>query len=137
MGRPTFTIAEFQRRMEIVAQSHELGIPLILGPDARTGITYDDFAYGAVCTCEQVYRPWPALRSSTSTATRALGIADTTGSLVAGLDADVIAVDGDPLADITSVQRVAFVLRQGAANRASGTGGIAPSRAGGPRLGVG
>ena len=36
-----------------------------------------------------------------------------TGTLEAGKEADVIAVDGDPLADITALSRVAFVMARG------------------------
>ena len=38
---------------------------------------------------------------------------DTIGSLAPGLEADIIALDGDPLQDITAVRRVAFVMRGG------------------------
>ena len=42
-----------------------------------------------------------------------MGLKDTTGSLAAGLEADIVALDGDPLQDITAVRRVAFVMRSG------------------------
>jgi imidazolonepropionase-like amidohydrolase len=38
---------------------------------------------------------------------------DQVGSIAPGLQADIIAVDGDPLTDITAVRRVVFVMRSG------------------------
>jgi imidazolonepropionase-like amidohydrolase len=112
----------FQRRMEIVARLHELGVPLIIGSDAPArGVAHDDFAYGLVLHVRAGVPAMAAIRSATSTAAKALGIAHATGSLVPGLDADVIAADGDPLADITCVQRVAFVLRRGVVVRSRET----------------
>ena len=43
----------------------------------------------------------------------ALGMADQIGAIAPGLEADIIAIDGDPLKDITSVRRVAFVMKGG------------------------
>jgi len=37
----------------------------------------------------------------------------TIGTLTAGYEADIVALDGDPLADITAVTRVAFVMKGG------------------------
>ncbi len=53
------------------------------------------------------------LRSATSRAAEGLQIGDVTGALRPGLAADVIAVRGNPLEDITAVQRVGFVMKEG------------------------
>ncbi|MCI0434928.1 MAG: amidohydrolase family protein [Gemmatimonadetes bacterium] len=54
-----------------------------------------------------------AIRSATSVAARSLGLEHEIGSIADGMMADVIAVEGDPLQDITALQRVVFVMRAG------------------------
>jgi len=54
-----------------------------------------------------------ALVSANSLAAEAMGMADQIGSIAPGLQADIIALDGDPLKDITAVRRVVFVMKGG------------------------
>jgi imidazolonepropionase-like amidohydrolase len=58
-------------------------------------------------------RPMDALVSATSGAARALGLEARIGAVAPGLDADLIAVEGDPSRDVGALRRVAFVMRQG------------------------
>ena len=57
--------------------------------------------------------PAKVITSATSLAAEAIGIGQQTGSLEAGKQADVIIVDGDPLTDITALQRVETVFKGG------------------------
>jgi imidazolonepropionase-like amidohydrolase len=57
--------------------------------------------------------PMQAIRSATVVASELMGWQDRVGALEAGRYADVIAVDGDPLEDITELERVAFVMKGG------------------------
>jgi imidazolonepropionase-like amidohydrolase len=57
--------------------------------------------------------PLAAIRSATSEAAALLGMQDRVGSLEAGKLADVVAVPGDPLADITQLEKVTFVMKDG------------------------
>jgi imidazolonepropionase-like amidohydrolase len=54
-----------------------------------------------------------AIVSATSLAAESLALERQLGALAPGLQADIIAVDGDPLLDITSLRRVTFVMRGG------------------------
>jgi len=58
-------------------------------------------------------KPVDALKSATSVNAELFGISDRLGTLTAGKLADVIAVPGDPLADITATERVFFVMKEG------------------------
>jgi len=57
--------------------------------------------------------PMQAIRSGTSGAAELLGWSDKMGTVEAGKWADLVAVAGDPLKDITELQRVKFVVKGG------------------------
>ena len=57
--------------------------------------------------------PMAAITSATSLAAESLGLADRTGTLAPNYDADLIAVAGDPLKDISALERVVFVMKGG------------------------
>ena len=54
-----------------------------------------------------------ALRTGTTAAAELLGWSDKMGTIEAGKWADLVAVSGDPLKDITELQRVKFVMKSG------------------------
>ena len=58
--------------------------------------------------------PMQALRSATATAAELLGMQDKIGSLEPGKFADGVAVPSDPIADITQMEKVNFVMKSGA-----------------------
>lgn len=57
--------------------------------------------------------PMDAIVAATSLAAESIGMKDRIGTLAPGMEADVIAVDGDPLTDITALRRVVFVMKAG------------------------
>ncbi|MNW16097.1 hypothetical protein D3C71_2148330 [compost metagenome] len=57
--------------------------------------------------------PATAIEAATVNAADLLGLADEVGVLAPGKRADVIAVAGDPLTDVTTLKTVAFVMRDG------------------------
>lgn len=88
------------------------GVKIVFGTDAVAG------AHGLnveelIARVEAGQRPEDALVSATSRAAESLGLGDRIGSLAPGLEADLIAVAGDPFRDITSLRRVTFVMVQG------------------------
>jgi len=54
-----------------------------------------------------------AIVSATSASADALGMGDRIGTIAAGYQADLVAVRGDPLSDITTVRNVVFVMKGG------------------------
>jgi imidazolonepropionase-like amidohydrolase len=80
-----------------------------IGPSKRHGLVpmavVDLVACGASAA--------DALASATGLAARACGLQRRTGRLAAGLDADLLLVDGDPLSDVTALQRPRAVLSRG------------------------
>ncbi len=75
---------------------------------------------GRVQHCGQT--PMAALVSANAVAAEALGMADQLGKLAPGFEADIIALDGDPLKDLTAVRRVVFVMRGGVVSKWVGVG---------------
>ena len=57
--------------------------------------------------------PAQAIRSATATAAELLGMQDSTGTIEPGKQADIVAVPGDPLADVTTMEKVDFVMKGG------------------------
>lgn len=66
--------------------------------------------------------PAQALQSATVGAARLLGVADRPGQLVPGALADIVAVPGDPLADVSALCWIDFVMQAGRVRRAPGAG---------------
>jgi imidazolonepropionase-like amidohydrolase len=89
------------------------GLKIVYGTDAVAGAhgrNAEDFIH-RVRDCG--VDPMAAMISANSLGAEALGMADQIGSIAPGLQADIIAIDGDPLKDITSVRNVAFVMKGG------------------------
>ena len=90
----------------------EAGVLVAFGTDAGVfphGTNGGEFAL----MVENGMEPMAAIVSATSAAADLLGLADEIGTLEAGKLADIVAVRGDPLSDITVMQRVEFVMKAG------------------------
>ena len=94
------------------AKAYKKGVSIAFGTDAavfRHGENAKEFGY----MVDAGMPPMEAIISATSTNARILGQADKFGSLKAGLLADIVAVPGDPLKDITVTTRANFVMKEG------------------------
>lgn len=94
------------------AQAYRAGVNIVFGTD--TGVSaHGDNAQEFALMVEGGMPPMDAIRSATSVAAAFLGIDDRVGSVQAGRTADLIGVRGDPLKDITVLERVEFVMKDG------------------------
>jgi imidazolonepropionase-like amidohydrolase len=88
-------------------------VKIIFGTDAVAGAHGHNAEEFIVRVQQGGQKPMDAIVSATSASAEALGLADRIGSIAPGMEADLVAVDGNPLEDITAVRRVVFVMRGG------------------------
>ena len=121
LGTPGYTAEGFAAMEKILPLDRELvqhaartpGLKIVFGTDAVAG------AHGR--NAEEIIDrvrdcgldPMTVMVSANSLGAEALGLGDQIGSILPGMQADIIALDGDPLKDITAVRRVVFVMKGG------------------------
>jgi imidazolonepropionase-like amidohydrolase len=96
-----------------IKKAMQAGVKIALGTDAAVyphGLNAHEFD---VYVNQLGMKPLAAIQTGTLNAADLMGWADRTGALDVGKWADIIAVRGDPLVDITVLQHVAFVMKSG------------------------
>jgi imidazolonepropionase-like amidohydrolase len=98
---------------ETFRRAMKAGVKIAFGTDAGgfawTVNPAKEFAY----MVKWGMTPAQALRSATASAAELLGWSDQVGSIEAGKFADIVAVPGDPLADVSQLEKVDFVMKGG------------------------
>ncbi len=89
------------------------GVKMPMGTDAVAGAHGQNAREIVARVKEGGQKPMDAIIGATSLAAESLRLQNTIGSVAPGLEADLVAVDGDPLQDITALRRVVFVMRAG------------------------
>jgi imidazolonepropionase-like amidohydrolase len=89
------------------------GVKMPMGTDAVAGAHGQNAREIIVRVREGGQKPMDAILGATAVAAESMRLQQTIGSLAPGLEADIVAVDGDPLQDITALRRVAFVMKGG------------------------
>lgn len=89
------------------------GLKVVFGSDALAGSHGRNAEEFVDRVLNSGMHPMRAMISANSLAADALGMSDQIGSIAPGLQADIIALDGDPLKDILAVRRVVFVMKGG------------------------
>lgn len=95
-----------------VTRSKALGVPVAFGTDAGVfdhGRNAGEFAL----LVKFGLTPREAVASATTVAATALGMEKEIGRIAVGYSADIIAVDGDPLTDVTTLEKVEWVMARG------------------------
>ena len=95
------------------AKALKAGVWIVMGSDAVAGY-HGGNAKEIEWMVKNGMTPAQALRATTTDAAELLGWQDRVGTIEIGKLADLIAVTGDPLKDITELQRVKFVMKDGA-----------------------
>ena len=102
-----------ERALRTTRLLHEAGVPLLAGSDAG-GIflhmpgrsLHEELSF----LVEAGLSPLDALRAATINAARALGEEERRGSVAVGKVADLVLLEGSPLADVTNIQRIRWVM---------------------------
>lgn len=121
LGTPGYTEEGFAAMQRVLSLNHELvqraskvpGLKIVFGTDAVAGAHGRNAEEFIDRVRDAGVDPMAAMVSANSLAAEAVGMADQIGSIAPGLQADIIAIDGDPLKDITAVRRVVFVMKSG------------------------
>jgi imidazolonepropionase-like amidohydrolase len=94
------------------ANAYKAGIKIAFGTDSGVS-AHGDNALEFVLMVEAGMKPIEAIRSATQSAADLLQISDTVGTIEVGKMADLVAVKGDPLKQITLLQNINFVMKDG------------------------
>jgi len=97
---------------QALARSYRAGVKITFGTDMGVG-PHGQNAREFALMVEAGMSGADAIKAATTDAAELLDISDVAGSLAPGKSADIIAVDGDPLADVTELERVTFVMARG------------------------
>ena len=112
-GGPWGAMAEHQRRA--FARALKRGVKIVFGTDVG-GFPWTELNEAKEFASYVQYgmTPMQAIRSATSLAAELLGEQGRLGAIAPGMYADLVAVAGDPLRDVTELERVRFVMKGGA-----------------------
>jgi imidazolonepropionase-like amidohydrolase len=99
----------------LAAAASRAGVPLLAGTDLGDPFVIPGFALHDELELMVAagVTPLAALQSATSEPARAFGLSATIGAIAAGQAADLVLLDGDPLADITNTRRIYAVVLNG------------------------
>jgi imidazolonepropionase-like amidohydrolase len=105
--------ALLQGMQDEVQMAKALGVKIAAGFDSSNGGTQGKNAFELEAMVKRGLTPLEAIQAATINAAELLTWADKVGALEAEHYADIIAVDGDPMADVTVLQHVKFVMKGG------------------------
>jgi imidazolonepropionase-like amidohydrolase len=132
IGTPGYTAEGFAAMEKILPMEHEFmqhavrtpGLKIVFGTDAVAGAHGRNAEEFIDRVRDGGVEPMAAMVSANSLGAEAMGLGDQIGSIAPGLQADIIALEGDPLKDITAVRRVAFVMKGGVVYKNTARGAI-------------
>jgi imidazolonepropionase-like amidohydrolase len=117
-GIPEFAVRKVEQIMERHVESFKMaykgGVKIALGTDAATPFNkHGENAQELELMVNAGMTPKDAITAATKGGAELLGMEDMVGTLEAGKEADIIAVEGNPLEDVTLLKDVKFVMKAG------------------------
>jgi imidazolonepropionase-like amidohydrolase len=121
IGTPGYTEDGFAAMERVLALDHDLirhaakipGLKVVFGTDAVAGAHGRNAEEFIDRVRDAGVDPMSVMVSANSLAAEAMRMGERIGSIAPGYEADIIALDGDPLKDITAVRRVTFAMKGG------------------------
>ena len=119
-GIPDYIVAKSLQVLNAAEESfkaaHSAGLKIALGTDAGMPFNYHGENHQELAAMVRLgLSPEEAIMAATSQAAELLGLADKVGTLVAGKEADLVVVEGNPLEDISSLNKesIKLVVKKG------------------------
>lgn len=115
LGGPEKAKRAEESAIESARRAHEAGVPIALGTDAMGNdlLPHGENAREAELLVERAgLTPMDAIKATTSVGARAIGDHEV-GALAEGRYADLVVLDGDPLADVAALRTVSAVYKSG------------------------
>ncbi|WP_339915185.1 amidohydrolase family protein [uncultured Brevundimonas sp.] len=104
------------RMLDMARRAHEGGVRIAFGTDSGVS-AHGDNAQEFALLVRAGLTPLEAIQAATVTAAAHLRISGEAGRIAVGMPADLIAVSGDPLSDVTTLEHVRFVMKGGVVYR--------------------
>jgi len=115
---PEAAADEYREEIDRLRAGHRAGVTIAFGTDAADDIKNYTRGTQAMAWVDSYVAaglaPRDILKAMTTNAARLLGVEATHGAIRPGMNADIIATQGDPLADINALKQVTFVMKYGA-----------------------
>ena len=109
--RAAMSQARFDLYMRVLGALHRAGVTIVAGTDQS--IPGHSLHREIELYVQAGMTPMEAILSATSVPARVMGLEKETGTIAVGKSADVILVDGDPLANISDIRKVRYVVSRG------------------------
>jgi imidazolonepropionase-like amidohydrolase len=100
------------KMLDMARRAHAAGVKIAFGTDSSVS-RHGDNAREFNLLVRAGLTPLEAIRAATTSGADHLGIASKVGALKPGMAADIVATAGDPLADISTLQKISFVMKGG------------------------
>ncbi|WP_428154520.1 amidohydrolase family protein [Brevundimonas sp.] len=105
------------KMLDMARRAHEGGVKIAFGTDSGVS-AHGDNAQEFALLVRAGLTPLEAIQAATVGAAEHLRISSEAGKIAPGMPADIVAVSGDPLSDVTELERMRFVMKSGVVYRA-------------------